>query len=170
MSGPTQDGTIIRCSCGKVEVELIGAPIACAACYCRDCDTGARRIEALPNAGPVRDADGATSYVLYRKDRVRCSNGAQLLRGSKLNEKSITNRVIATCCNSAMFVNFDRGPHWVSVYRNRLEGHAPPLQMRINTKFRQSNDPLPNDVPGYPTFPLSLAGKLIGSRIAMLFG
>lgn len=112
MSGPTQDGTIIRCSCGKVEVELIGAPIACAACYCRDCDAGARRIEALPNAGPVRDADGATSYVLYRKDRVRCSNGAQLLRGSKLNEKSITNRVIATCCNSAMFVNFDRGPHW----------------------------------------------------------
>ena len=40
MSGPTQDGTIIRCSCGKVEVELIGTPIACAACYCRDCDTG----------------------------------------------------------------------------------------------------------------------------------
>lgn len=170
MSEPTQDDTTIRCSCGDVEVKLIGAPIACAACYCRDCDAGSRRIETLANAGPVRDADGATSYVLYRKDRVRCSSGAQFLQGSKLNEKSITNRVVATCCNSAMFVNFDRGPHWVSVYRNRLEGHAPSLQMRINTKFRQSNDPLPSDVPGYPTFPLSLAAKLIGSRIAMLFG
>jgi hypothetical protein len=170
MSEPTQDDAIIRCSCGKVAVELIGPPIACGACYCRDCDAGSRQIEALPNAAPVRDADGATAYVLYRKDRVRCSSGAQFLQGSKLNEKSITNRVVATCCNSAMFVNFDRGPHWVSVYRTRLESHAPPLQMRINTKFRQSNDPIPHDVPGYPTFPLSLAAKLIGWRIAMVFG
>ena len=68
MSEPTQDETIVRCSCGSVEVELIGRPIVCAACYCRDCDAGSRQIEALPNATPVRDADGATSYILYRKD------------------------------------------------------------------------------------------------------
>jgi hypothetical protein len=168
MSEPTQDETIVRCSCGSVEVELIGRPIVCAACYCRDCDAGSRQIEALPNAAPVRDADGATSYILYRKDRVKCSSGAQLLQGRKIKENSVTNRVVATCCNTAMFVNFDRGPHWVSVYRTRLERDAPPLQMRINTKFRQANNRLPSDVPSYPTFPLRLAAKLIASRIAML--
>lgn len=168
MSEPTQDETIVRCSCGSVEVELIGRPIVCAACYCRDCDAGSRQIEALPNATPVRDADGATSYILYRKDRVKRLSGAQYLQGRKIKENSVTNRVVATCCNTAMFVNFDRGPHWASVYRARLERDAPPLQMRINTKFRQANNHLPSDVPSYPTFPLRLAAKLIASRIAML--
>jgi hypothetical protein len=168
MSEPKQDDTIIRCSCWNVEVKLIGPPIACAACYCQDCDAGARQIEVLPNAAPVRDTDSATSCVLYRKDRVKCSNGAQVLQGRKIKEKSVTNRVVATCCNTAMFVDFDRGPHWVSVYRARLERDAPALQMRINTKFRRANNHLPNDVPSHPTFPLSLAAKLIASRIAML--
>ncbi len=168
MSEPKQEEMIVRCSCERVEVKLIGPPIVSAACHCQDCDAGARQIEALPNATPVRDADGATSYVLYRKDRVKFSNGAQLLQGHKIKEKSVTNRVVATCCNTAMFVNFDRGPHWVSVYRARLERDAPALQMRINTKFRRANTHIPNDVPSYPTFPLSLAAKLIASRIAML--
>lgn len=40
--------------------------------------------------------------------------GRMRLKRHKLKETSPTNRVVATCCNSAMFVTFDRGPHWVS--------------------------------------------------------
>ena len=80
------------------------------------CDGGIYRLLS-PNAAPVRDPDGGTAYVLYRRDRIECSKGASLLKSYKIRESSVTNRVVATCCNSAMFMNFDKGPHWVSAYR-----------------------------------------------------
>ncbi|KYF71605.1 GFA family protein [Sorangium cellulosum] len=160
--------TTVRCSCGRVELEATGAPILSAACYCDDCQEGARQIEALPNAPPVRDPDGGTAYVLYRKDRFNCSKGAQLLQGYKIREKSPTNRVVATCCSSALFLRFDSGPHWVTVYRGRVEGDAPPLQMRIYTKFKPENSDIPDDVPSYSTFPLRFVAKLVAAKIAML--
>jgi hypothetical protein len=109
MSEPPKNDTTARCSCGSVELEAIGAPIMSAACYCDDCQEGARQIEALPNARPVRDPDGGTPYLLYPKDRVNCSRGAEFLQAYKIKEKSATNRVVATCCNSAMFLNFEKG-------------------------------------------------------------
>ena len=78
---------------------------------------------------------------------------AELLRSYKLKETSVTNRVVATCCNSAVFVNFDRGPHWVSAYRARFHGELPPLQLRICTKFKPDSDVLPDDVPSYRRYP-----------------
>lgn len=164
---PKNDATA-RCSCGSVELEAIGAPMLSVACYCDDCQAGALQIEALRNAGPVRDPDGGTAYLLYRKDRLKCAKGAQLLQGYKIREKSATNRVAATCCNSAMYINFDRGPHWVSVYRARFQGDVPPLQMRIWTKYKPEGSDIPNDVPSYATFPLKFIAKLVAARIAML--
>jgi hypothetical protein len=167
MSEPPKHHTTARCACGSVELEAIGAPIMSTVCYCDDCQEGARRIEALPNARPVRDPDGGTAYVLYRKDRVECSRGAWLLQGYKIGEKSATNRVVATCCNSAMFLNFEKG-HWLSVYRARFEGDVPPLQMRVQTKFKPENGDVPSDVPSYPGYPLKFMAKLAAARIAML--
>lgn len=162
--------TTIRCACGSVELEARGAPIVSAVCYCQDCQDGGRRIEALPHAPPVVDPDGGTAYALYRKDRVRNLKGAALLQGDKLKETSVTNRMVATCCNSAMLVNFDNtAMHWVSLYRARFPADAPPLQMRIQTKFKSPGSAMPNDVPAYATFPLSLVAKMIAARIAMLF-
>jgi hypothetical protein len=163
----TKIGKAARCSCGSVELEAVGAPIAGVVCYCDDCQEGARQIEALPDASSVRDPDGGTAYLLYRKDRVDCLRGAQLLQGYKVREKSVTNRVVATCCNSAMFLNFEKG-HWLSVYRARFRGDVPPLQMRIQTKFKPENSKVPNDVPSYSTFPLMFVAKLVAARIAML--
>ena len=128
------------------------------------------QIEALPNAGTVRDPDGGTAYILYRKDRIECSKGAELLRSYKLKDTSVTNRVVATCCNSAVFVNFDRGPHWVSAYRARFHGELPPLQLRICTKFKPDGVVLPDDVPSYRRYPPGLVVKLLASRVAMLRG
>jgi hypothetical protein len=168
MSALTKITRTVSCSCGSVALEAIGAPIVSAVCYCDDCQAGARRIEALPDAGPVQDPDGGTAYIVYRKDRVRRARGAHLLKGLKLQEKSATNRVIATCCNSAMFLNFDDGKHWIDVYRARIQGDIPPLQMRICTKFKPGTNSIPSDAPGYPGYPFRLLAKLLGAKIAML--
>ncbi len=158
------------CACGRVELEASGKPIVSSVCYCDDCRKGAAQIEALPNAGAVRDPDGGTAYILYRNDRIAVTNGAELLKRYKLEETSITNRVVATCCNSAVFMNFDKGPHWVSAYRARFHGDLPPLQMRICTKSKPDGVELRNDVPSHRGYPPALIVKLLTSRVAMLLG
>ncbi len=157
------------CSCGGVELKAFGAPIVRNVCYCDDCQKGSRQIEDLPNAGSVRDPDGGTAYMLYRKDRIECSKGAALLKSYKIKENSVTNRVVATCCNSAMFMNFDKGPYWVSAYTARFRGELPLLQMRICTKFKTNDVVLPDDVPSYRGYPLRFMAKLLASGAAMLF-
>ncbi len=158
------------CACGRVEVEAAGAPIACAVCYCDDCRKGADLIEALPGAGAVRDADGGSAYILFRKDRFAPRKGADLLKSYKLKDSSPTNRVVATCCNSAMFVNFDRGPHWVSAYRARFRGELPPVQFRICTRFKAEGVTLPDDAPSSPRYPARLMFRLLASRVGMMVG
>jgi hypothetical protein len=160
--------TLIHCACGQVEAALGGEPILTAACHCDDCQAGGAKIEALPGAWKVRDASGGTYYALYRKDRYRVTRGAELLRHDKLREGTPTNRVIATCCNSGLFVSYDRGPHWVSIYRPSYGGDAPALEMRVNTKFATA--PVPDDVPAYRSFPPRFVVKLVVARVAMMFG
>lgn len=160
--------TVLHCRCGQVEVALEGEPIVTAACHCDDCQAGAARIEALPGAWTILDAAGGTYSALYRKDRYRVMRGAELLRADKLRAGTPTNRMVATCCNSGMFVSFDRGPHWIAVYRPGFGETAPALEMRLNTRFAPG--PVPEDVPGYRSFPLRFVVKLVVARAAMMFG
>ncbi len=169
MSTLQKSSIIASCLCGRVELEATGMSILSVVCYCNDCQTGARQIEALSKAGPVQDKDGGTAYLVYRKDRVRCIKGSELLKRLKIRENSATNRVIATCCNSAMILNFDDSKHWVDVYRSRCQGDNPPVQMRICTKFKSDGHLIPGDVPSYRGYPLKFVVKLIFARIAMLF-
>jgi hypothetical protein len=155
------------CRCGGVEVEATGAPIVSNVCYCADCQNGSRQIEELPNAGTVRDADGGTAYILFRKDRFNCTKGGSLLKGYKIKAGSVTNRVVATCCNSAMFMNFDKGPFWVAVYRARFQGELPPLEMRICTKSKPGGVAIPTDVPSHPGYPPALMVKFLIAGLAM---
>lgn len=158
------------CTCGRVVVELKVAPITSLVCYCNDCQAGARLIEALPGAQPVQAPDGGTAYIVFRKDRMQNIKGADLLKALKLRPDSVTNRVIASCCNAAMFLNFDDGKHWVDIYRERAGASAPPLKMRVCTKFAPKGASAAADVPGYAGYPLLLLAKLAGAKLAMLFG
>ena len=155
------------CACGSVELEATGAPITSVVCYCDSCQQGSRQIEALPNGRPVCESDGGTAYVLYRKDRVEYSKGTPLLRGYKLRDKSSTKRVVAACCDSPMFLEFEKG-HWLSAYRTALQGDLPPLEMRVHTKSRPAGVHLPNDVPNHQGYSLKFMAKLFGAWIAML--
>src|SRR5258708_14446234 len=161
MSVRSRTGMTASCACGSVELATIGATIVSNVCYCGDCQQGSRQIEALPNAGSVRDPDGGTAYILYRRDRIECSKGASLLKSYKIRESSVTNRVVAACCSSAMFMNFDKGPHWVSAYRARFQGDLPPLQMRICTKYKSPDVVRSDDAPSYPAYPLRVVANLL---------
>jgi hypothetical protein len=157
------------CSCGRVRCEGVGKPILSAVCYCDDCQEGGRRIEGLPEASPVLDPDGGTPYLTYRDDRFRCVSGADLLTGYRLKDGSPTQRFVASCCNSAMFLKFKPG-HWVSAYRGRFEGDLPPIEMRNQTKYRGAQTAIPEDAPSYRGYPPKLILRLLGSRMAMLVG
>jgi hypothetical protein len=157
------------CACGRVRFEAVGAPILSAICYCTDCQEGGRRIEALPNATPVRDPDGGTPYLTYRDDRFHCVSGAELLTAYQIKDGAPTRRMVASCCNAGMFLKFGSG-HWTSAYRARFSGDLPPIEMRNQTKARKSDAPLPNDAPSYAGFPPSLFLRLIRARIGMLIG
>lgn len=161
--------TVIACGCGDVEVELRGAPILTTVCYCDDCQAGGQALQALPDAKPARDPDGGTPYALYRKDRVVVLRGADKLEPMKLRPDSPTNRMVARCCNTPMFVGFDRGPFWVSVYRHRFGAGAPALQSRVQTKFAPAGTVFPTDVPVHASYPLGFIVRIAGAGIAMAF-
>jgi len=169
-----------RCSCGKVEIEAYGSPMASTVCYCDTCQEGSHLIEALPGAAHILDEYGGTPYVLYRKDRIKYSKGIDLLKEYKLDPKSATSRVVATCCNSAMIMRFDDARHWVTIYRDRFAGAdnasgaspatLPPLEWRICTKFKPAGATIPNDIPSSEMYPAGLGWRLLTAKIAMIFG
>lgn len=163
------DDTMARCACGSVTLRASGTPIGVTVCYCRDCEEGWRRIEALPGAARAREADGGTAYQVYRKDRVRCVTGQQHLRPFKLREGSATNRVVAGCCNTPMLVDFDDAKHWVSICRRRFGEAAAPLEMRMCTRARRPGE-LAADLPSHPGYPPRFIGRLLLARLAMLVG
>jgi hypothetical protein len=165
----SNDYVSAQCSCGAVVLALRGAPIGSFACYCDTCQEGSRRIEALPHAAAVRDSYGGSEYVLYRKDRVAYGKGQELVTGYKLEQSPKTNRIVATCCNSAMMMSFDDARHWIPVYRARLGPNAPAIEMRICTSFLPKSETLPNDVPAHREYAPTFMMKLLSSGIAMLF-
>jgi hypothetical protein len=148
---------------------MTGRPIVSLVCFCKDCQAGSQQLEAPSGAGPVRDADGGTAYVVYRKDRVQCARGAELLERHKLREGSATSRVAARCCNAPMVMWFDDAKHWVPVYRARLGGAAPDAEMHICTRSAKARSQT-SDVPSYPGYPIALLARLLAARLAMLVG
>ncbi|MGL4311806.1 MAG: GFA family protein [Paracoccaceae bacterium] len=106
-----------------MEIELLGQPIVSMVCHCSSCQTAGKWLDNLPQASGVLDPQGGTAFVLFRKDRVRCVHGDTHLDGFRLKPDSPTRRVVATCCNSAMFLDFTKG-HWISIYQGRLNPDA----------------------------------------------
>jgi hypothetical protein len=159
---------IATCHCGKVTFEAIGSPILTVSCYCTSCQEAGRRFEQLASAPPVLESDGGTGMILYRKDRVRCMTGQQYLEEHRLKPESPTRRVIATCCNSAMFLDFTKG-HWLSMFRNRFPNGAPAIDVRVMTGERRGGVEFADDVPNHSGLSGKVMLKLIAAWIAMGF-
>lgn len=157
----------LRCSCGQVEFEVMGRPILTSVCYCDDCQRASRELESLPGAPRLLGQDGGTSYVLYRKDRVVFRKGKELLKDHRIDGEADTKRAVASCCHSAMYLEYEKG-HWFSFYRDRFVGTPSPIQMRIQTQYKPEGAILPRDVPASKAFPPGFIFRLLGSKLAML--
>ena len=168
MSAKQHRSLTASCRCGVVALEATGEPIVHTACYCASCQEAGQRMEQLPDAPPVLGADGGTDFVLYRKDRVRYVRGGERLEAHRLKPESPTRRMVATCCNSAMFLDFTKG-HWLSLYRARMPGSVPPLEMRVMTADRCEGVVLPEDVPNYAAHSGKFMWKLLAAWIPMGF-
>jgi hypothetical protein len=168
MSNTARTTRNARCACGCVRYEAIGTPITSVVCYCASCQEAGRAFERLPAAPQVLETDGGTAAILYRKDRVRCVEGQGYLKEYRLKPESPTRRLVATCCNTAMFLDFTKG-HWLSMYRRRFSTGAPEIEMRVMTRDRRASVALPNDVPNYRGHSGRFIVKLLAAWIAMRF-
>lgn len=160
---------LLACRCGRVTLDVQGRPIVSAECLCADCQRAGAFLQLLPGAPPTLDHQGATRFVLYRRDRVRCEKGRDFLREHHLSNGSRTRRVVAVCCNTPMFLEFASG-HWLSVYGGLWpSAELPALQIRTMTRDRPEGVELPDDVPNPGTHTLSFYAKLLGAWAAMGF-
>ena len=161
--------TQLSCACGQVQLEAKGAPIVNAECCCNSCRAAGGRLRGPPSAPPILEPNGATRFVLYRKDRIRFVEGAALLKDFHLTPESKTRRVVATCCNTPVFLEFQHG-HWLSLYGCLWpEGTLPKLELRTMTRDLPSGTELPEDVPNARRQSFSFFLKLLSAWIAMGF-
>lgn len=137
------------CTCGQVMFDAQGDPIVGASCYCTSCQCAGALFASLDGTMPVLEADGGTEFALYRKDRIDCTAGKHLLREHRLTASSPTRRVLASCCNTPMFLEFQNG-HWLSVYSRRFRpDEKPPLEMRTMTADRRPGVVFSDSLPSY---------------------
>jgi hypothetical protein len=157
---------IVACKCGAVKLELTGDPIVAAVCHCDDCQRGSAEIECLPGAPKILDPWSGTPYVLYRKDRVRVLQGRELLSEQRLKEGAKTRRVVASCCNSPLFVDFAPG-HWVSLYQQLFDAPVPQARVRNQTRFMPPGGVPDDGLPLHRGYPPGLIARLLAARVAM---
>lgn len=161
--------SLLRCNCGRFQLAIDGPPIVSVACCCNSCRAAAARMQQLPSAPSVLDANGCTPFVLYRKDRLRFLAGAAALKEFRLMPTSKTRRVVASCCNTPVFLEFQSG-HWLSLYGSLWPvGRRPALQMRTMAMDLPAGTVLPDDVPNARRQPASFMFKLLGAWMAMGF-
>ena len=157
------------CRCGRVELKIRGEPIVGTSCHCASCQKAGAIFAALPSGAQVLDEDGGTPFALFRKDRITCTKGGELMGEHRLTPRSPTRRVVATCCNSPMFLEFSGG-HWLSVYAARLPAaERPPMEMRVMTKDRRAGVEFNDGLPSYAKHSGSFMWKLLWAWAAMGF-
>ncbi len=156
--------TDITCQCGAVGLRLEGSPILTAECHCLSCRAAAERLGAA-----VAQANGGTLYVVQRKDRAHLLRGAEHLASFRLKPDAPTQRIIAACCKSPMWLEF-KGGHWLSVYAARFpEGAAPAPDLRTMTRDAPAGAFLPDDIPNARTQTASFMARLFWSWLRMGF-
>ena len=165
----TNPKTTLSCGCGKVSLGVRGTPITSAECLCADCQRAGAVLQVLPGAPLTLNENGATRFVLFRKDRVLCEKGREHLREYRLSKEAKTRRVLASCCNTPVFLEFDNG-HWLSVYGGLWPpAELPALEIRTMTRSRRKDVVLPDDVPNPRTHTFSFYWKLFAAWAAMGF-
>lgn len=159
----------IHCSCGQTQLEVIGKPIASVECCCTSCGEAGKRMQQLHNAPITLTEYDATPFVMYRKDRVSFLAGADSLKSFRLTPEASTERVVATCCNTPVYLSV-KGGHWLSLYGMLWpEGSLPPAEIRTMTSDLPDGAVLPDDILNAKKHSLGFFAKLFGAWAGMGF-
>ncbi len=155
--------TVARCTCGAVQIETTGSPIMTVDCGCTSCQAAGDRF------GGILSDLRTTRYTMLRKDRVALLSGAGLLQIRKLRQDSATRRVVATCCDTPMYLEFEKG-HWLSLYSARLPATAQgPLLCRTMTMDLPPQITLPSDVANPKRHTIGFMARLLWAWVGMGF-
>ena len=164
-----QDQKTISCQCGTVEISLSGAPILSGECVCNSCRGAGAMMQSLKGAPQILSAYGGTTVIVFRKDRLRVQTGEMQLKEFRLNPKSKTRRVIATCCNTPMMIEYTPG-HWYSLYaHNFAPEDRPPVESRSFTASLPDPSILPQDTVNAKTVTAGFIFKMLASFALMGF-
>lgn len=159
--------TTLACACGKFHLEVDDEPFITAECHCNSCRTAAQRLSKLPPSRVMTATNGGVPYVLYRKDRVRFPDGTGALTSFKLSDKTPTRRILTTCCNTPVFLEF-QGAHWLSIFAGMWpEAQRPAMQIRTQTGDVPAGTTLDSRLPSGGMVTAGFYGKLLGAWIAM---
>lgn len=140
------------------------------ACYCRTCRAAALQIEAMPSGQSGMGPDGGTLSLLYRKDRVRCLRGRELLVEHRLRPGARITRIVSACCHCSITARLDRWfPH---VPLRSFAAQAAPIVPRacLFTKHALDLAAIPYEAPRYRGVPLHLVAALGVARLEQLAG
>jgi len=163
------DTTQIGCACGETRLEVIGKPIESVECCCTSCREAGDRMQTLEGAPRTLTDYGATPFVMYRKDRVHFLSGSDRLKSFRLSPDHSSDRVIATCCNTPVYLAF-KGGHWLSLYGGLWPtGTMPAPTMRTMASDLPDGATLPSDIPNTKKQSLGFFAKLFGAWVAMGF-
>ncbi len=163
------NSTRLMCVCEETHLEVEKTPIASVECCCTSCRECSKRLQDLNGARQILTEYEATPYVMYRKDRIRFVKGHDSLREIRITPDAKTRRVVATCCNTPMFLEFAHG-HWLSLYAGLWPADSrPPVQMRTMAMDLQPGVVLPNDMPNAKRQSVQFFFKLLNAWIAMGF-
>jgi hypothetical protein len=161
--------TELQCACGQVGFTVDRKPMLSVECCCTSCRTAGGVLEKLPGAPRIVGRNGATHLVLYRKDRVHFTKGAELLKEYRLTPGSATRRIVAVCCNTPIGLDFTKG-HWLSLYSCLWSARTlPPIQMRTMTSDALEGSILSDDVPNHKHYAISFIARLLSAWIVMGF-
>lgn len=161
--------TQLACKCGKVHLDVQGRPFITTECHCNSCREAAQRLGGLPGAPAILADNGGTPFILYRKDRAHITQGAEHLKAFRLTPKSVTRRIVATCCNTPMFLEF-KGGHWMSIYAALWpEADRPAMTIRTMTADRNDLPALDDSIPSGALHTAGFFAKLFGVWAAMGF-
>jgi hypothetical protein len=161
--------TQIGCRCGQTHLEVEGKPIESVECCCTSCREAAERMQQLDDAPQILTDHATTPFVMYRKDRVRFLSGSDNLAGFRLSAKAHSTRVIATCCNTPVHLEF-KGGHWLSLYGALWpDGTVPAPTMRTMAADLPEGTTLPDDILNAKKHNIGFFAKLFGAWVAMGF-
>jgi len=160
---------VAHCRCGAVEVCAWSEPLMVSACYCEDCQAAAQRLAASADLAPAASVDGGTEFMLFRRDGIACTRGADRLHAMRLTDASKTRGLIAGCCATPMYLAFDDKRPWVSAFRTSFGTHAPPVEMRICTRFRRSEEKVEDGLPSHSGYPPTMMVRILAAWPLMLF-